>query len=171
MPYLVLFNRLSFQRVDPRNPKVPAGDPIEVQRGGFVPEWVTPFEVNALMNAGMITAVESKEAAPEIRPIEDIPASPRTPDQPNLLPSDPNGFPPVVDGQGVEVVGDGGEPFTGLEPVVAKKPGITDNKLAWENYAASPAIGMDRAEAESLSKAKLMERVSQIEQDRNTPPA
>lgn len=167
MPYLVLFNRLSFQRVDPFDPRVPVGDPVTVQRGDFVPEWVTPFEVNSLMNAGMISSVESKEQAPEIFPIETIPANPRTPDQPNVLPSDPNGFPPVVAGQGVEPErgGEGGDPATPVSPIQPPKPAVTDNKKAWEDYAASPAIGMDRAEAESATKVKLIEEVNRREKN------
>lgn len=45
----------------------------------------------------------------------------------------------------------------------AEKPKPTDTKEAWEDYAASPAVGMDRAEAESMTKPKLMAEVNRRE--------
>jgi hypothetical protein len=52
MAYVVFHNQLSFQPVDREG--VPTGPEEVVMKGGEVPEYVPPFVVSALRNAGMI---------------------------------------------------------------------------------------------------------------------
>src|SRR3954469_23059374 len=94
MPYQVLFQRLSFQRTDPSNPVVPVGNPEVVVRGDLVPDYVPLFQISALESAGMIAAVA--DADPRVFPSDMLPAQSRNPEQPPVLPSDPNGTPPLL---------------------------------------------------------------------------
>ena len=48
-------------------------------------------------------------------------------------------------------------------PTDGGKPKVTASKQAWEDYAASPAVGMDRAEAESMTRPKLIAEVNRRE--------
>jgi len=161
MGYQVHFPKLSFQKTKPENPTVPVGDEVVVERGGMVPEWASPGIINALFNAGMIVEVGDRPN-PNVVPFDSIPEQPRSPEQPDVLPSDPHGTPVVLFPENPE------QPTA--DPVQPAKPAVTDNKEAWETYATSPAVGMDRAEAESLTKAKLIAAVNQREADKASTP-
>lgn len=140
MPHQVLIQRLAFQPVDPDNPTVQAGPEQIVERGGLVPEYVSEFIISALSAAGVIVPVS--EPDPLIIPRSEEPALPLpNPEQP----------PPPGTGQMVPA------------PQQHIKPKVTDSKDAWEDYAAS--VGMDRAEAESLNKAKLIAEVNRREDE------
>lgn len=152
MPYIVLSQRLAFQPVDPNDPKMPTGPEEIVERGGEVPAYVPTFTVSALVNSGVIVYAERPD--PAVFPANLAPAQPRTPDQPAMLPSDPNGTAPVLADLGV-----GGEPpFEGDEP--AQLPSAADKKEVWEFFAQRPEIGMTQADAESMTKANLMAEVT-----------
>lgn len=146
MTYRAVFSALSFQKTKTDDPSVPVGDPVLVARGEALPEWVTPFQVNALVNAGMIVNTGDERPA-YLAPEAELPAQPRTPDQPDVLPSDPNGSPLVLD-----AVTPGG---------TVARPGDRDGKAKWEAYAVQ--VGVPQAEAESLSKAELMAEVDRRE--------
>lgn len=159
--YLAVFNKLDFQKVDPANPRVPIGDPVTILRGEKVPEWATEFEINALINAGMITY--AADVRPDLVPIDATPPQTRTADQPPVLPSDPNGVAPILadrtpatDQTGsstdVEAPVDAGEPLPPL-------PRNNESKDVWEAYAQHPLIGMTEAEAEGMNKTDLVAEV------------
>jgi len=159
--YLAVFNKLDFQRVDPQNPRVPIGDPVTIMRGEKVPEWATEFEVSALVNAGMITY--AADTRPDLVPIDAIPAQTRTPDQPPLLPSDPNGVPPLLGDRG-SVAAETPVDETGPAPVdetapLPALPKSNESKEVWETYAQHPLIGMTEAEAEGMNKTDLVTEV------------
>lgn len=149
MGYVVYLNRLSFQPVDDKG--LPTGDPETVERGGDVPSYVPPFVINALSNAGMIVDAGPRNA--EIRPIEETPTALPSADQPPT----PDGLPPLLD-LGVEPSPESGAGDTS-SPVV--RPAESASKAKWEAYATS--VGIDQAEAESLSKAELQTRVAERE--------
>jgi hypothetical protein len=92
MTYRAVFSSLSFQQTKTDDPTVPVGDPVLVAKGEALPDWVSPFQVNALVNAGMIVNTGDERPA-YLAPEAELPAQPRTPDQPDVLPSDPNGTP------------------------------------------------------------------------------
>lgn len=144
MAHQVLVQRLAFQPVDPDNPTVQAGPEDIVERGGLVPSYVSEFIISALSSAGVIVPVADKPD-PTIIPISQEPALPLpNPEQP----------PPPGTGQVIPA------------PQQMSKPKVTDSKDAWEDYASSPAVGMDRAEAESLNKAKLITEVNRREDEK-----
>lgn len=150
MPYIVLKQRLAFQRTDPKNPTIPVGDEEIVERGGRVPDYVPTFIVSSLANAGDV--VFADEPDPMVVPANQLAPQVRTPDQPTVLPSDPNGVPPLL-----------GDPE---EPVVEEDegdavalPATGDRKEVWEAYAQRPEIGLTQGEAESMNKADLMAEV------------
>lgn len=159
MAYQVYFNALGFQRTDPKNPTVPVGEPITLSRGERVPNWVTPFQINALMNAGMIVEV-GDDLRTDLVPVEAAPPAPRTPDQPDVLPSDPNGVPPTVGGQGPEAADDP-DGTTDEATGQAVRPADRDSKEKWEAYA--PTVGIARADAEAMTKAELVAEVKRRE--------
>lgn len=165
MGYKVHFPALSFQRVDPLNPMVPVGAPVTIKRGEDVPAWATPATITALTNAGMIRAV----ADPEETLIVDEPIAPAMAN-PEVLPQlgGPSTLEMVASADmplepGIETVPPAAAPS---EPMARPKEG--DNKAAWEAYAES--IGIPRTEAESLSKAKLQDRVAQRETEMHLDP-
>src|SRR3982750_4877039 len=61
MAYIVFHNQLSFQPVRPQG--VPTGPEEIVMKGGEVPEYVPPYIINALSNAGMIVDAGDRDAA------------------------------------------------------------------------------------------------------------
>lgn len=150
MPYVVLSGRLAFQKVDPDNPRVPVGPEEVVEKGGYVPDYATTTLVNALSAAGNIVWTEVER--PDLLPLGSEAPQVRTPDQPVVLPSDPNGQPPFV-----------GDVMPVAEPEPTRQvpdlPSGSDNKETWENYAQLPHIGMAQAEAESMNKTALMAEV------------
>lgn len=164
MTYRVFFTKLNFQRTDPANPSVPIGDPVLVGRGEKVPDWVSPGQVNALLNAGMIVNTGDEGEVPAyLRPESEIPPQPRTPDQPDILPSDPNGGLLVLDGTvppGEGTFPDEPAPATS-DPVVVDRPSERDSKDEWEAYAVS--VGVPQSEAEAMTKAKLIDEVKRRE--------
>lgn len=151
MGYQVVFSKLDFQKSDPKNPTIPLGGPVTLNRGEFVPDWVPEHQINALLNAGMV--VFAADPIPGLRPSTEDPAGVRTPDMPPVLPSDPNGVPPLLaDRPSVK----GEQPVDDELPPLPKD---SDNKETWEQYAARPLIGMTLAEAEAMNKRDLMAEV------------
>lgn len=158
MAHQVFFQQLTFQRTDPDDPQVPVGKPEIVKRGGMVPDYVLPFTIGALLNAGMIVPVADQPDA-RIVPFDAIPQQPRTLDQPPILPSDPQGLPPTQ----ADAAGETATPEPEAAPV--ERPEVRDNKAAWEDYAVQ--IGVPRGEAEGMTKANLIAEVER----RETPVA
>lgn len=161
MPYLVLARALAFQPTKPGDPTVPSGPEELVERGQFVPDYVPAATVNALTAAGLLAWAERPD--PQIVPFDSQAPQVRTPDQPVVLPSDPNGTPPLLGdltGAGDEVVVDV-EPATEPDPErqVPELPRASDSKEVWENYAQLPHIGMTQGEAEGMSKTALVSEV------------
>ena len=156
MPYQVLIAALSFQRVDPEEPTVAVGPPDVVKRGGLVPDYATSFLVNALSNAGVIVPVSVPD--PAVFPAAEAPALPRTPDQPVVLPGAPvvPAIPIGTDG----TLTDGPAPHAPPEET-DERPTTRDNKATWEAYAER--VGVDRAAAESMTKAELIAEVERRE--------
>lgn len=150
MPFVVLAQALAFQETDPANPTIPVADEEIVERGGKVPDYVSTFTVSALANSGLVAYVNAPD--PAIFPANQLPAQVRTPDQPPVLPSDPNGVPFRI--------GDLGAPAP--EPVEDDTPFplASDKKEVWESYAQRPEIGMTQAEAETMNKNALMAEVN-----------
>lgn len=150
MPYIVLAQQLAFQPVDPENPTIPVGPEDIIKRGNEVPGYVSTFIVSALSNAGQLAWVEDRD--PLIVPADELAPQVRTPDMPPVLPSDPNGVPPLLDDSAVPPVEDDVEP--------APLPSVSDRKEVWEAYAQRPEIGIAQADAESMTKATLMAAVT-----------
>lgn len=140
MPFIVLAQKLAFQKTDPANPTMPIGPEDIVERGGRVPAYATAFTLSALANSGMV--VWADIPSPDVLPDSATPAQVRTPDQPPVLPSDPNGV-PLPSG----IVPEGPPPAT------------ADKKEVWEAYAQRPEIGMTQGEAEAMNKQDLMAEV------------
>lgn len=166
MPYIVLAPKLAFQKVKANSPTEPDGPEEVVNKGGFVPDYTTEFLINTLSASGLIAYAEAQR--PDLRPADELPPQVRTPDQPLVLPSDPNGVPSVLgdrpedtqpaDDADDEVVPADPEP-TGPVAPLPSLPKSTDNKEAWESYATLPQIGLTLAEAESKNKTDLMAEV------------
>jgi hypothetical protein len=184
MGYVVLGSELSVDLVNAAGAVIQQN--VRVAQGRRLPDNVSPFLINALKGSGLIAfAADSPIPDPIVREVEP-PAQVRTPDQPPVLPSDPVGN-RVVSG---EVEPDEAQPQTATvfaggpvggnmdpkdtigaaagfatadegEQVPAEKPKASDNKEAWENYAVSQ--GVDRAEAESMTKKDLMAEVERRE--------
>lgn len=150
MAFIVLAQKLAFQRTDPEQPTIAVGEEEIVERGQEVPGYVTAFTLSALANSGLVAYVDRPD--PAIFPANQLPAQVRTSDQPPVLPSDPNGVPPLAaDLTGTPVVDDG----TGLPPL----PATSDKKEVWEAYAQRPEIGLGQGEAEAMNKNDLMAEV------------
>jgi hypothetical protein len=169
MTHRVFFNRLSFQKTNPDDPTQPVGDPVIVNRGEKVPDWVSPFQVNALVNAGMIVNTgDEKPVSPvdTLKPFDEVPAQPRTPDQPDVLPSDPQGTPlKLVSDTGTSADEDSSASSTAAEELASvSKPSVRDSKEAWEAYAVNGMTPVDQrmsqSEAESMTKPALMAEVN-----------
>src|SRR5689334_4917319 len=94
MAYQVLFQRLAFQKTKDGDPTVPDGPEVVLNRGELVPDWVPTYHLSALFNAGMIVEV-ADEPRVDLVPVAAVPEQPRTPDQPAVLPSNPNSAPMV----------------------------------------------------------------------------
>ena len=161
MAFVVLAQALAFQRHDPENPTVPVGEEEIVERGGEVPDYATTFTVSALANSGLVAYVDRPD--PLVFPANQAPAQARTPDQPPVLPSDPNGVPPLI-GDTPMVTTNEDEVTTDDEPdnpaAPAPLPANSDRKEVWESYAQRPEIGMTQAEAESMNKTALVAEVT-----------
>lgn len=142
MGFIVLAQRLAFQRTDPNNPTIAVGEEEIVERGQDVPDYATTFTVSALANSGLVAYVDRPD--PTMVPANQLAPQVRTPDQPPILPSDPNGAPFLIGGPVVEDV-----PF----------PATSDKKEVWESYAQRPEIGMTQGEAEAMNKNDLMAEV------------
>ena len=151
---IVYLNQLSFQPVDEHG--VPNGDPEIVTRGNPVPDYVRPFIRNALINAGAVMQVADDVPEDQLAHRFAVPAeAPRALPNPEQPPA-PDGLPPLLSldaqnsGQPAasETIGEEGPPA---------KPSVRDSKQAWEDYAV--ATGMDRATAESKTKAELIAEV------------
>lgn len=147
--YIVKFRALDFQRTKADDPTVPVGDPVTVLKGERVPDWVQEFTISALTNAGMIVFAADTE------PAVFVPEPPRVrlPEQPPVLPSDPNGVPPLLGDRPGETAPE--EAGDELPPL----PRDADTKDTWERYATHPLIGMDLAEAEAMNKKDLLTEV------------
>jgi hypothetical protein len=167
MAYQVLFNKLAFQKTKEGQPTVPDGPEVIRTRGEMVPEWVPTFQVSALASAGMV--VFAADPDPLLRPVEEVPVQVRTPDQPVVLPSDPQGTPPTLADLLVEdnepaPVTDPDVPVTptGENPAAEPLPPLpkqSDSKDVWEAYATRPQIGMPLGEAEAMNKTDLVAEV------------
>lgn len=144
MAYQVMVAELAFQPIDPDDPTVQTGPEEMVPRFGEVPDYAPPYLISALLQCGAITMVADAENAPIREDAAPVLPNPEIPPGPEVG--------PIV-----------------VAPAVTSKPKVTDSKDAWENYAASPAVGMDRAEAESLSKPKLISEVNRREDERSKP--
>jgi hypothetical protein len=164
MPYIVLANKLAFQKTKPDNPTVPDGPEELVSRGSNVPDYVLTFQVAALAAAGQI--VWANRPDPVLVPVDSQPPTGRTPDQPAVLPSDPNGTPVVLE----DVLSDPAttpeapgpavnDPATGPATPLPELPKAADNKDTWEQYSTLPQIGMTLGEAEAMNKTDLMAEV------------
>jgi hypothetical protein len=162
MPYQVLIEALSFQKVDLDNPMVPLGKPEVVRRGGMVPEYATTFLVNSLMNAGVIVPVS--EPDPRLFPRDESAALPRNPDAPVVLPGGPVAPPLVIGTDGT--LTDGPVIVADDETADDERPSTRENKATWEAYAER--VGVDRATAESMTKAELIAEVERRED--SAPP-
>lgn len=176
---IVYLDRLSFQPTDEQG--VPNGDPEIVTRGNPVPDYVPPFIRNALLNSGAIVQVADDPAARQTPsrfapPVE----SPRALPNPEQPPT-PDGLPPLFsydvegsrlpstessDAVSADTTDSHVTDFTPLGDTgggqrenapAAQKPAVRDSKQAWEDYAV--ATGMDRADAESKTKAELIAEV------------
>jgi hypothetical protein len=164
MGYLVLASQLAFQKTDPSSPTVPVGPEELVTRGQFVPDYVPTATVNALTAAGLLAWAERPD--PLVVPFDSQVAQVRTPDQPTVLPSDPNGTPvsladtfPGLDDQ----VAVDADPVVDPEPSrqLPELPKASDSKETWETYAQLPAIGMTQGDAEAMNKTSLMAEVKE----------
>lgn len=158
MRYKVHFPQLAFQKVNPEDPMVPVGDPVIVKKGGDVPEWAAPATVSALINSGMILPI----AEQVFEPVAEIPALAN----PEVPPFMGGAITPDADTPAERVsveTGVGAPPVT-RSPEPVAKPKDSDAKPLWEAYAES--IGIPRAEAESLTKPKLQDRVAAQERAR-----
>lgn len=145
MGYVVYIGKLSFTPVDEHG--VPTGPDEVVVRGGKVPSYVPPFLINALSNSGVIV-----NAGPDVKlaPVEETPVSLMSADQPPT----PDGRPALPD---LGLIADAGDQ---VNPV-GTRPNERDSKAKWEAYAVS--VGIEQADAESLSKAELQARVAERE--------
>jgi hypothetical protein len=167
MPYIVLAGQLSFQKTKADDTRVPDGPEEIVRKGGQVPDYAPAFLVGALASAGLVVWAEDQR--PDLVPFEELPAQVRTPDQPPVLPSDPNGTPPLLsdiltpdEQRPAEVEGGDVAPVVEPEPAVAPLPALpkaADSKDVWEQYATHPRIGMTLGEAEAKNKTDLMAEV------------
>jgi hypothetical protein len=163
MAFIVLAAKLAFQKTKANDPKMPDGPEEIVSQGGKVPDYVPTYITSALASAGNVVWADDQIELPEILP---VPPQVRTPDQPAVLPSDPNGTPMTVgdltpDTPADEVVVDV-PPVVEPEPAVAPLPDLpktADSKDAWEQYATHPRIGMTLGEAEAMNKTDLMAEV------------
>lgn len=197
--------QLAFQQVDETG--VPVGEIELVDQGGRVPDYVRPYEIQALRSAGVIVDMGDDEEA-----ISRLVTDPTARELPPYLPNPE--VPPTIAGNPVlhsldagpeDLVGVGGVsypkgmgaqrdssvvreegPAQGQQTSVdgpaepmplerlgldegesggsdaeqssaQQKPSTRDPKAAWEDYAVS--VGMDRGEAESLTKAELISEV------------
>lgn len=143
MGYVVYMNQLAFQPVDDQG--VPQGEEEIVRRGGDVPDYVRPFLINALANAGMI--VDAGDRNVDIRPRDEEPTVVPNPDTP-----------PGPSGPALTDLGTGAGETTER---AATRPTERDGKAKWEAYAVSR--GIDQAEAESMTKQELMTEVGRRE--------
>ena len=164
MGYLVLARQLAFQKTDPSSPTVPVGPEELVTRGQFVPDYVPAATVNALTAAGLLAWAEQPD--PLVVPFDSQAAQVRTPDQPAVLPSDPNGEPllmaDVFPGPDEQVTVDV-DPALDPEPnrQLPELPKTSDSKETWETYAQLPEIGMSQGDAEAMNKTSLMAEVKE----------
>lgn len=141
MAYQVRTERMAFQPVDPDDPTVPIGPEEIVERGGLVPKYVAPYIVSALLNSGVIVAVADRPD-PALIPVSQEPAAPaQNPEQPP-----PPGTFPLTPSE---------------ETPVTERPTARDSKATWESYAEH--IGVDKGEAESMTKAELIAEVERRE--------
>lgn len=166
MPYVILARALAFQPTVPGEPHIPSGPEEIVPRGSFVPDYVPTGTVNALSAAGQIVWADVPD--PAVIPFGSDPAQFRSPEQPPVLPSDPNGQSPVL----ADIVTGGDNsgavqvdvpPANEPDPTrrLPDLPKTADSKETWENYAQLPAIGLTAGEAEAMNKTDLMAEVKQ----------
>ena len=179
---IVWLNQLSFQRTDDQG--VAIGEAEIVTKGNPVPDYVRPFIRNALFNAGSIVPIADDLTDDQRdRRLAEVAEHPRALPNPEQPPT-PDGLPPLLSfdtpgsdlpttDSGDAVSADTGRPSTVADFTPAgdagneggssenalpgQKPGVRDSKQAWEDYAVS--TGMDRAEAESKTKAELIAEV------------
>jgi hypothetical protein len=144
--YVVYTNALAFQPIDETGRA--KGDEEIVQRGKPVPDYVLPFQLNALANAGMIVEVGDRPD-PAIYPAS---AEPRVLASPDAPPG-PSG-PALTD-----LSGDAGGAGATQPAVPLERPKANDSRPAWEDYGAS--LGMDRLELEAQpNKQAVIDAVS-----------
>ncbi len=166
MPYIVLAKQLAFQKTKTDSPTTPDGPEEIVKQGDQVPDYVPTFVTSALVSAGTVVYVDDKAELPQPA-LAALPV--RTPDQPVVLPSDPDGVAPTV-GDLTPVSEPTGSPDATPDvppagvpaPPVAPLPALpkaADSKEAWEQYATHPRIGMTLGEAEAMNKTDLMTEV------------
>lgn len=81
MGYVVVFNRLAFQRTKPDDASIPDGPEDVVSKGERVPDYVPPFTLDALSASGMITMVNDEPVLPPIapEPEPEVPTGPVAP--------------------------------------------------------------------------------------------
>jgi hypothetical protein len=160
MTYIVFHNQLAFQPVNREG--LATGDPEVVTKGGAVPDYVAPFIVHALTAAGMVVDAGDRE----LPPVFDAPPALPNPEQPLGARGEPplltlSGDPLDHDADSSAVAGqlDGGNSYE----VVTTKPKATESKAKWESYAVS--VGIDRGEAESMTKPELVAAVEARESE------
>lgn len=172
MPYQPVFKKLSFQQVKDNDPMIPVGDPVIVTDREFLPDWVPTFQINALLNAGMIKQVSDPGA---YRFENDADAlRPRTADQPTRLPTENVVSPLVMAGDGTVVAAEQGsaDDEAPSSDESSAKPGVRDSKEAWEAYAVNGMPVEQRLtqdEAEGMTKTALIAEVNRREQAATAP--
>lgn len=155
MGYVTL-RALSFQHSDAQ--KVPVAEAEIVPAGGKVPDYVKPYEVSALLAAGVIVNV--REDSLPVDEFAELPPALPNPEVPPTLAG--NQVLGSLESTGddlasldAESVDPGvAEAAAFGDAAVTEKPKQTDSKQAWEDYAVSQ--GVDRGEAESLTKRDLI---------------
>lgn len=121
------------------------------RRGDVLPDWVDEGQRFVLVSSGMAAEV-GDSPDDTVRPFDNTPR-PVVGDMSNFKVADSAG---QSAGSGSEGSAEGGE----LEPL----PADTAAKPVWEDYAVQklPAdLAIDRAQAESMTKAKLLSEVKQ----------
>lgn len=157
--------QLSFQESDAA--RVPVGEPVLVEKGQPVPDFVKPFEISALTSAGVI--VNMGDEAEDIGPLfDELPPALPNPEVPPTLAG--NEVLPSFGIEGGDLAGLGGEAVApevierveGGDAPAGEKPNPRASKAEWESYAV--AQGIPQGEAESMTKQELMTAVEGREQ-------
>lgn len=69
MSYVVVFNRLAFQRTKADDPSLPDGPEDILSKGDTVPDYVPQFTLDALAASGMIMMLTNDPVVPDPGPV------------------------------------------------------------------------------------------------------